>query len=81
MGTLERYKLVTKDIENGLVHAKNLKNKQRAAFLDRDGIINVYKRFIRNEQELELIPGIRRDGQQDAGYLKLNEMLLGFLRC
>lgn len=58
MGTPERYEMVTKDIENGLVQAKNLKNKQRAVFLDRDGTINIYKGFIRREQDLELIPGI-----------------------
>lgn len=58
MGTPERYEMVTKDIESGLVHAKNLKNKQKAVFLDRDGTINFYKGFIRDEKELELIPGI-----------------------
>lgn len=58
MGTPERYEIVKKDIENGLVNAKNLRNKQRAVFLDRDGTINIYKGFICSEQDLELIPGI-----------------------
>lgn len=58
MGTPKRYEMVTKDIKNGLVHAKNLKNKQRAVFLDRDGTINIHKGFVRSERDLELIPGI-----------------------
>lgn len=58
MGTPDRYEMVTHDVESGLVHAKNLKNKQKAVFLDRDGTINVYKGFITKADDLELIPGI-----------------------
>lgn len=58
MGTPERYQMVAKDVESGLVHAKNLKNKQKAVFLDRDGTINIYKGFINKAEEFELIPGI-----------------------
>ena len=58
MGTPERYQMVIADIESGLVSAKNLSQKQKAVFLDRDGTINVYKGFIRNIDEIELIDGV-----------------------
>ena len=58
MGTPERYQMVIRDIESGLVSAKNLRQKQKAVFLDRDGTINVYKGFICNVQEIELIDGV-----------------------
>lgn len=73
MGTPERYAMVTRDVERGLVEAKNLKNKQKAVFLDRDGTINVYKGLICKEQDLELIPhiadAIRRINE--SGYLAI----------
>ena len=46
MGTPERYEAVSKDMASGLVGAKNLHEKQKAVFLDRDGTINVHKEFI-----------------------------------
>lgn len=42
MGTPERYYSVVEDFKAGIVQAKNLKNKQKAIFLDRDGTINKY---------------------------------------
>lgn len=73
MGTPERYKMVTRDIESGLVHAKNLRNKQKAIFLDRDGTINLYKGFIREHQDIELIPGISDEIRKinQSGYLAI----------
>ena len=73
MGTPERYQMVTKDIENGLVQAKNLKNKQKAIFLDRDGTINVYKGFITRPEEFELISGIAEKIKKinESGYLAI----------
>lgn len=73
MGTPERYQMVTRDIESGLVASKNLKNKQRAIFLDRDGTINIYKGFIRDYHELELIPGIADSIRKinESGYLAI----------
>lgn len=56
MGTPERFYSVVKDYSDGIVEEKNLKNKQKAIFLDRDGTINVYKGFIRNIQDFELLP-------------------------
>ena len=56
MGTPERYESVCRDFEAGVVNAKNLKNKQKAVFLDRDGTINKYVGFLRKPEELELLP-------------------------
>ena len=57
MGTPERFKQVCKDFAAGVVSEKNLKNKQKAIFLDRDGTINKYVGFLRSPSELELIKG------------------------
>ena len=46
MGTPDRYYLVEDNFKNGIVERKNLRNKQTAVFLDRDGTINKYKGFI-----------------------------------
>lgn len=48
MGTPERYNSVCDDFKRGVVQAKNLKNKQKAFFLDRDGTINHYVGFLRD---------------------------------
>lgn len=58
MGTPDRYEAVCKDFVAGRVKAKNLKQKQRAIFLDRDGTINKYVGFLRNIDEFELLPGV-----------------------
>ena len=58
MGTPERYKEVCKDFRDGRVSAKNLRNKQKAIFLDRDGTINKYVGFLRNIDDFELIDGV-----------------------
>lgn len=55
MGTPERFKSVERDFLAGTVTAKNLKNKQKAIFLDRDGTINKYVGFLRKPEELELV--------------------------
>lgn len=57
MGTPDRLKEVEGDIKSGKVCAKNLKRKQKAVFLDRDGTINQYVGFVRDAEELELLPG------------------------
>ena len=46
------------DYKKGIVSAKNLANKQKAVFLDRDGTINVYKGFLRDIDEFELLDGV-----------------------
>lgn len=58
MGTPDRYEAVCRDFHEGRVSAKNLKNKQKAVFLDRDGTINKYVGFLRNIDDFELIDGV-----------------------
>ncbi len=58
MGTPERYYSVCEDYKTGRVSGKNLKNKQKAVFLDRDGTINKYVGFLRNIDEFELMDGV-----------------------
>lgn len=58
MGTPERFHQVENDYRNGIVNAKNLKNAQKAIFLDRDGTINKYIGFLRKEEDMELLPGV-----------------------
>ena len=55
MGTPDRLRAVTKDLERGIVSGRSLRNKQRAIFLDRDGTINVLKGFLKRADELKLL--------------------------
>ena len=57
MGTPDRFYEVEEDIKSGKVKARNLKNKQKAVFLDRDGTINKYVGFLTKPEQFELIPG------------------------
>ena len=58
MGTPDRYTKVFSDIKNGIPHQKNLQNKQKAVFLDRDGTINKYVGFLRKVEDFELLPRV-----------------------
>ena len=58
MGTPDRFHQVEEDFKAGRVAAKNLSNKQKAVFLDRDGTINKYIGFLRNINDFELISGV-----------------------
>lgn len=57
MGTPDRYYEVEADIKSGKVHARNLSQKQKAVFLDRDGTINKLNGFITKPEQFELLPG------------------------
>ena len=57
MGTPARYHQVEADYKNGIVQAKNLKNKQKAIFLDRDGTINKYVGFLHHIEDFVLLEG------------------------
>ncbi len=58
MGTPDRYYEVEKDLQTGKVKARNLKNKQKAIFLDRDGTINKYVGFLTKPEQFVLLPGV-----------------------
>lgn len=58
MGTPERYNDICNDYINGKIRARNLLNKQKAIFLDRDGTINTYVGFLDNIEKFELLPGV-----------------------
>lgn len=57
VGSPERYKAVEKDILNGKVYRRNLANKQKAIFMDRDGVINEEVEYLYKPEQLELIKG------------------------
>ena len=73
MGTPERYESVCRDFREGKVQSKNLHNKQKAIFLDRDGVINKYVGFLRNIDEFELLEGVSEAIKRinDSGYLAI----------
>ena len=73
MGTPERFHQVEADYKNGVVQARNLKNKQKAIFLDRDGTINKYVGFLRNIDDFELIDGVAETIKQinQSSYLAI----------
>ena len=56
MGTPQRYRAVCRDVASGKVGAKSLRKKQKAVFLDRDGVINIHKGFISSAAQMELLP-------------------------
>lgn len=53
-GTVERFSAVEKDLEKGIWEKRNLENRQRCVFLDRDGTLNIYKGLIYEPDQLEL---------------------------
>lgn len=73
MGTPNRYEAVCRDFRNGTVQAKNLTQKQKAIFLDRDGTINKYVGFLRDIDEFELIDGVAEAIRaiNESGYLAI----------
>jgi histidinol-phosphate phosphatase family protein len=57
MGNPKRRDQVEDALRSGKVEARNLRNPQRAVFLDRDGVINIDSDLIKSPDEMELIPG------------------------
>lgn len=55
MGTPDRYYETENDIKSGKVHGRNLSQKQKAIFLDRDGTINKANGFITKPEDFELV--------------------------
>lgn len=58
MGTPERYKQVCLDMESGHIGEKNLRKKQKAIFLDRDGTINKEVGILSDIDQFDLLPGV-----------------------
>lgn len=73
MGTPERYESVCEDLLLGKIQMKNLRNKQRAIFLDRDGTINRYVGFLKDIDEFVLLPGVAQAIKKinASGYLAI----------
>lgn len=73
MGTPERYEQVCSDFESGRIGRRNLKQRQKAIFLDRDGTLNVYKGFINKAEDIELLPGVAEAVKKinDSDYLAI----------
>ncbi len=73
MGTPQRYERVCRDFLSGRVAARNLRNPQKAVFLDRDGTLNRYVGFLRRPEELELLPGVAEAVRRinESGYLAI----------
>ena len=58
MGTPDRLLAVTKDVQSGVLDRRNLKNKQKAIFFDRDGTINKHVGFLREMDDFVLLPSV-----------------------
>lgn len=73
MGTPERFKAVCEDYLAGRVRSKNLRNKQKAIFLDRDGTINKYVGFLKDINDFELLPDVSKAIRKinNSGYLAI----------
>jgi D,D-heptose 1,7-bisphosphate phosphatase len=54
MGTTERYAKAQADMQKGVVARRNLKRKQKAVFLDRDGTINKLAGLVTRPEQLVL---------------------------
>ena len=58
MGTPERYLAVSKDLENGCVENLSVRNKRKAIFLDRDGVINKEVGHLSNIDDFSLLDDV-----------------------
>lgn len=73
MGTPDRYASVCRDFREGRIRAKNLTQKQKVVFLDRDGTINQYVGFLRDIDDFALLPGVAEAIKEinASGYLAI----------
>ncbi|MDE6616060.1 MAG: HAD-IIIA family hydrolase [Lachnospiraceae bacterium] len=71
MGTPERFYCVYEDFKLGRIKERNLRNKQKAIFLDRDGTINKYVGFLKNIEDFKLEDGVPEAIKRinESGYL------------
>lgn len=73
MGTPERFYSVLQDIRCGKVQARNLMNRQKAVFLDRDGTLNTYQGFLTDIHNFHLTDGAAQAVRRinDSGFLAI----------
>lgn len=73
MGTPDRYYETEADIKSGKVHARNLSQKQKAIFLDRDDTINTNCGFVTKTDQFVLMPGAAEAVKKinKSGYLAI----------
>ncbi len=71
MGTPDRLAQVQKDFLEGIPRKRNLREKQKAVFLDRDGTINKYVGFLTDIAQFQLNEGVAKAIKllNEAGYL------------
>ncbi|MFN8336417.1 MAG: HAD-IIIA family hydrolase [Cyclobacteriaceae bacterium] len=73
MGTPDRLEKVRTDFLTGKIEARDFKNKQKAIFLDRDGVLNEDTHLIKNPDELKIFsatPAVIKK-INDSGYLAI----------
>lgn len=58
IGTKKRLSEVEQDVLSGRVNRFNKENKQKAVFLDRDGVLNYEVDSLRTPDELRFLPGV-----------------------
>jgi len=58
MGTLERLAEVERDLRSGKIRRLNSENKQKAIFLDRDGVINEEINLLHKLDDFKLLPNV-----------------------
>lgn len=73
MGTPKRIADVEHDLRSGLVQQKNLRQKQKAIFLDRDGTINHHVGFLRSIDDFSIPDGVAKAVRKinQSGYLAI----------
>lgn len=72
-GTVARFRTVSEEQKNGIWEMKNLHNKQKCVFLDRDGTINKYCGLLNREEQFELEEGVAEAIRMlnEAGFLTI----------
>jgi histidinol-phosphate phosphatase family protein len=71
IGTPDRYDKVSLDYLSGRVSQSNISNKQKAIFLDRDGVINEEKNLLYQMEDFRLLPRVSESIRKvnESGYL------------
>ncbi len=57
VGTVDRLASSEQEFRQGIISTRNLRNKQKAIFLDRDGTINSFDGLITSPEQIQLIDG------------------------